>query len=124
MADVKCGRPSVNVASQEIEVSGTTGVAAENRPARFALASVSNPARGQAFFGLTLDRDGMVSIEAYSSDGRRVAELIKAWMPAGRHSLHWRGLDSSGNPAPPGVYFVRAKSAGRAVVARLVMLPR
>ena len=122
--DQKCGRQSLNVASQHIEVSSTTGITPEDRPVAFGLVPINNPSRGQAFFSLALERDGMVNIQAFGPDGRRVAELMNAWMPAGRHSLHWRGLDRSGRPAAPGVYIVRARSGGRVVMTRVVMLPR
>ena len=89
----------------------------------FGLAPLSNPSRGQVFFDLGLDRDGTVSVQAFSAAGRRVANLIDAWMPAGRHTLHWRGLDGSGRPVAPGVYLFRAKAGGRVVTTRVVLLP-
>jgi PKD domain-containing protein len=122
--DLKCGRQSFNVASQHIEVTSATGVAPPERPVAFGLAPISNPSRGQAFLVLALDRDGVVNIQAFGPDGRRVAKLMDSWMPAGRHSLHWRGLDHSGKPVPPGVYAVRAQSGDRVAVTRIVMLQR
>ena len=75
------------------------------------------------FIALGLDRDGPVKIQAFSVAGRRVADLLDAWMPAGRHTLHWRGLDLSGKPAPAGVYLVRAKAGDRIAVTRVTVLP-
>ena len=121
--DQKCGTQSLNVASTNIEVSsGTSGVPPAD-PVAFGLAPLSNPSRGQVFFDLGLDRDGTVSVQAFSAAGRRVANLIDAWMPAGRHTLHWRGLDGSGRPVAPGVYLFRAKAGGRVVTTRVVLLP-
>ena len=121
--DQKCGLQSLNVASTNIEVNATVGVGPADRPIHFGLAPLSNPSHGQAFIVLALDRDGPVKVQAFSPDGRRVADLLNAWIPAGKHTLHWRGLDRSGKPAPAGMYFLRAESQNRVVSTRVVLLP-
>ena len=122
--DSKCGRQSMNVAALNIQAAlGTTGVTPGDAPKAFRFAPMGNPARGQAFFTLELDRGGLVQIEAFGPDGRRVADLLDAWMPAGIHSLHWRGVDRSGKRTPAGVYIVRAKAGDRVAVVRVVLMP-
>ena len=120
--DQKCSQQSLNVASVDIQVSNTTAVGPVDLPKSFRLAPLGNPARGQMFFTLELNRAGPVNIQAFSADGRRVADLLDAWMPAGRHALHWRGLDRFGNTAPAGIYIVRAKAGDRVVVTRVLLL--
>ncbi len=117
------GLQSLNVASDNIQVTGSTADVPVEHPVSFGIAPLSNPSHGAVFLALGLDRDGPVSIQAFSPAGRRVADLLDAWMPAGRHTLHWRGLDRSGAPAPAGVYFVRAKAGGRIAVTRVVLVP-
>ncbi len=120
--DLKCDKQSLNVAAEHIQVTQSTGAELPDRPRKLALAPMNNPSRGQAFLALALDQDGPVIMQAFSADGRLVANLVNAWMPAGRHSLHWRGLDRSGKHVPAGVYLVRVKSGNRVVTTRLVML--
>jgi PKD repeat protein len=121
--DLKCGRQSLNVASRNIEVKQSTGVEPGIRPGAFALTAVGNPSHGQAFFALELDREGPVNIQAFNAAGRRIANLLDVSMPAGRHTLHWRGLDQSGRRVPAGVYIVRARSGDRVVSSRIVLIP-
>ena len=124
------GLQSLNIASVSIQVRhGQKGHGADQAtepgepPISFGLAPLGNPTHGQVFIALGLDRDGPVKIQAFSVAGRRVADLLDAWMPAGRHTLHWRGLDLSGKPAPAGVYLVRAKAGDRVAVTRVTVLP-
>ena len=90
--------------------------------ARFALLIPENPARGAMNFTLTLDREGPVSVTVFSTTGRRVADVVNAWMPAGKHTLRWAGHDQSGNEASAGMYFLRAMSGDRARVAQVSLL--
>jgi PKD domain-containing protein len=121
--DQKCGQPSLNIGSVSVNVSGTTAVTPEKPSGRLGIFPMSNPSHGQTSFSLFMDRDGMVNVQVFGLDGRRIANLISAWMPAGRHSLEWDGLDLSGNRAPASFYVVRARSDSRSVATRIVLLP-
>jgi hypothetical protein len=123
VTDQKCGQPSLNAGSVEIEVTGTTAVPREKLASRFQIFPMSNPARGRTLLSLELDREGIVSVEVFAADGRRVADVANAWMPVGRHSLQWSGADQSGRSAPPGMYLVRARSGGRFTSTRIALLP-
>ena len=119
-----CGTASANIASASIDVQhGVNGVADEERPRSFRISPAANPARGATAFTLEMMRDGIVNVQMFSADGRRVADVASAWMPAGRHSLRWGALDRSGRALPPGVYLVRAKWGSRVALSRLVLLP-
>lgn len=123
VVDQKCGTQSANIASRVISVQGATGVEDdENRPHAFRITPANNPTRGATSFALDMIRDGVVSVEMFSADGRRVAQVASSWLPAGRHTLPWRGLDRIGKPVPPGVYLVRAKWGGHQALSRLVMV--
>ncbi|HEY2954546.1 MAG TPA: PKD domain-containing protein [Candidatus Eisenbacteria bacterium] len=123
VTDQRCGQPSLNIGSVNIEVApATTAVVADTR-VDFRLVPLGNPSHGATRLSLALDRDGPVRVGVFSLDGRRVADLLDAWMPAGVHPLQWSGRDASGSPAPAGVYMVRARSGERIVVTRLVLMP-
>ena len=101
---------------------GVNGVADEERPRSFRISPAANPARGATAFALEMMRDGIVNVQMFSADGRRVADVASAWMPAGRHSLRWGALDRSGRALPPGVYLVRARHVTGSGTLRVVLL--
>jgi len=67
-----------------------------------------NPFNPRVTVGLTLSRDGWVSVAVHDLGGRRVASLGERWYPAGAHDLVWDGRDRQGRPAPSGTYLIRA----------------
>jgi hypothetical protein len=92
-------------------------------PSAFRFAPLGNPSRGQTAFTLELVRDGVVSIQIFAADGRRVADLLEAWMPAGTHTLNWGATDRGGRMVPAGVYLVRARSGDRVALSRVIRVP-
>jgi len=123
--DQKCDTPSLNVASVNIQVGGAAvaGAPPVKPPGAFRIAAVNNPSHGPTSFTLDVVRAGLVSVEMFGPDGRRVAELLHAWMPAGTHSLYWGTRDRAGRPIAAGVYLVRAKAGERIALSRVVFLP-
>lgn len=59
-------------------------------------------------------------IEVLDARGRRIRTLPAVGDPAGGEAF-WDGLDETGAPVPGGIYFVRARSGGRALSARVVV---
>ena len=41
---------------------------------------------------------------------------------AANQSVIWTGLDDSGNPAQPGIYFLRVESGSHSAVVRIALL--
>lgn len=62
---------------------------------------------GGARLTLHLPRDENVRAVVYDATGSRVQTLAEGPCGAGRHTLDWEGRDARGNPAAPGVYFLR-----------------
>jgi hypothetical protein len=99
---------------------GTTAVNEKAAvPLQFALhQNFPNPLRSAATFpalggrnsetmiSFDLPEAGQVEMNLYDINGRRVRQLLTAFMPAGRHRLLWNGQDDSGWPAHSGVYFL------------------
>jgi photosystem II stability/assembly factor-like uncharacterized protein len=81
---------------------------------RFALAG-RQPVREAARFHLDLPRASAVAIEVFDLAGRRAAERIEGFRPAGFHevTLDTRGL-------APGVYLARVTADGSSETARMV----
>jgi hypothetical protein len=92
-------------------------------PARFALHPVHpnpfNPATSIAFELATAAR---VQVCIYNLRGERVATLLDAVQPAGRHRLVWRGRDDRGDEVASGVYVVNVEASGERVSRRIVLV--
>jgi PKD repeat protein len=90
--------------------------------AQFALEITENPAVSSMGFTLALDRDGPVNVTVFSPTGRRIADVVNSWMPAGKHTVSWNGRDASGNQVAAGVYLLRATSGERYRMAQVALL--
>ncbi|MFN0150917.1 MAG: FlgD immunoglobulin-like domain containing protein [bacterium] len=67
--------------------------------------------------------DGYVEFGIFDTSGRRVRELIRGALPAGRYNLEWNGRDDAGEPAAAGHYFLRAQT-GASMTTRHITLVR
>ena len=81
-----------------------------------------NPFHGTLDLELRAGRSGPATVGVYDVGGHRVAKLFDGTLSAGRPRLRWDGLDATGNPAPPGVYLVRAKIGEDAATKRVCLL--
>jgi hypothetical protein len=63
-----------------------------------------------------------VLISVTNLEGRLVCVLFDGVKTAGRHSVEWDGLDSSGKPAGSGVYFCRMHSGSYFMIKKIVLL--
>ena len=79
-----------------------------------------NPARGGVSLQLRVPGPGWLTVEVLDLQGRRVALLEQGMAGPGMRRLGWDGRSAGGLAAPPGVYVVRARMAGRRAQARLV----
>lgn len=89
-------------------------------PASLDLRVYPNPAQLTAM-GVSLrlagNADGYAG-EIYDLTGRR----LKRFSIPANGRVFWDGLDDDGRVVPPGVYFVRARAAGREATARIALL--
>jgi hypothetical protein len=99
-----------NTVSVLLSVSGVTlDVPGTDRPV---VRSQLDPARPSPFQSSTsisfnLPAVSRVKLEILDIEGRRVATLVDASLPAGRHVAEWTGCDDHGRIAGAGVYFAR-----------------
>ncbi len=80
-----------------------------------------NPAPDEARWLYGLPVPGSLSVGIYDISGRLVRELSTGLKPAGSGQLVWDLADASGRRVAAGLYLVRARSAGRDWVQRLVV---
>jgi len=83
---------------------------------------LANPARGYLSVQVNLKTDTAVRLEVLDLAGRRVAVPMNGFMPAGSHTLTWRGESETGLTAPSGVYVIRLTSGGRSRATKAVWL--
>lgn len=65
---------------------------------------------------------GHVSLAVYDVRGRKVKALANGHLPAGRHSLIWKGTDDTGRRVSAGVYYVRLETASIRETYRVTVL--
>lgn len=80
-----------------------------------------NPFNPQTTVSFSLEEAGLVSLEVYGVDGRRVRVLLNDLRPAGAFTATWDGRDDAGRPLASGAWFVRMR-AGQAVDTEKVTL--
>jgi hypothetical protein len=94
---------------------GTAGALALSAPR-------PNPFPNETRFSLTLAGDAPADVSIYDVDGRRVASLYHGDLRAGTHEFTWQGRSADGSSMQSGVYFVRARVAGKILTRRAVLL--
>jgi hypothetical protein len=65
---------------------------------------------------------GMVSLDLYDLQGRRVRTLLHAVRPAGDHQEIWDGRDDQGHLLPSSLYFARLKADKRHETLKLMLV--
>ena len=68
-----------------------------------------------------LPRAGTASLQVFDLRGRLVSTLHEGELPAGRHSVVWRGDGQGGRPAATGIYFVRLHDGQQSRTAKAVL---
>ena len=63
-----------------------------------------------------------VRLVIYGLDGRRVAQLLKAPLPAGRHQVTWRGRDDQGQIVATGLYLYRVEAGAWSATGKLSLV--
>src|SRR5206468_4611188 len=115
------GRPDLvtanasNTVSVLMNIHENVSVDPKLIPARFALAPPRpNPFGSLATFDISVPSSGLVRIEIYDVNGRRMGTLQNGVLEPGRYTRTWNGTTASGSPARTGVYLVRLTAPGMA----------
>lgn len=102
---------------------GGTPVTPETAPTATALLGIHpNPFNPSTTIHFALAAAGPVRLSIHSLDGRRVADLVRADLPAGVHQAIWHGRDAEGRTVASGTYFCRLQTHSGADSRRLTIV--
>ena len=79
-----------------------------------------NPFRAATRIGYATQRAAHVTLTVHDVAGRLVRVLVDGRVDAGAHAEAWDGLDTRGDPAGNGVYFVRLRTADGVRIRRMI----
>jgi len=100
-----------------------TGTGISPAPSRLLELTVTpNPFVSAASISFELSEPGFTSVAIYDLAGRIVCVLAEDGMPAGKHSVQWNGVNDSGVPVSPGLYFCGIRSGGTFETASICLL--
>jgi hypothetical protein len=95
----------------------------DRRPALLQLGPAQpNPFISTTTIQFSLTTPSRVKLEILDIEGRRVATLIDASLPAGHHAVAWTGRDDHGSIVCAAVYFARLVSPSGTLAGRVVRL--
>ncbi len=86
------------------------------------LQNAPNPFTSLTTIGYDVPGEARVTIDVYNVLGQRVARLVNAREPGGRHTIDWNGTDANGRPVSSGIYFYRIEWSGQALSRKMILL--
>jgi hypothetical protein len=81
-----------------------------------------NPFSTMTVICFDLPENTNARIRIYDTHGRLIRRLTDSSYEAGRHTVTWRGEDDRGDPAAPGVYFVRMEAGAFEDMKKVMLL--
>jgi hypothetical protein len=88
--------------------------------ARRTIVSLPSPFVSQASLTFRLDGTGPAHLSIFDASGRIISGPFVVFLSAGRGSMVWTGLDNTGKPVSPGIYFATAVSRVSTACGRIV----
>ena len=81
-----------------------------------------NPFNPRTEIAVDVFRGEEMTLEIYNVLGQRVRTLHRGFLPAGRHTFVWEGMDESGRSAPSGIYVYQLTSATRLQSHKMILM--
>ena len=103
-------------------LQATADPGADPGPAR-GLEMLPNPFARSTTLRFELPAAGLVRLEVFDAQGRRVATLADRYFLAGAHAILWDHGTAEGSPVPPGVYLCRLTAGSFRDQKQVVLLP-
>ena len=119
LADVTGAAPGPRNSASPINICAFWAGVGDTPVTEFSLGRPApNPVNGMLHVPFALPRRAEVRLDVIDIQGRVVARLAEGIFPAGQHEVTWTGALKAGM-ARSGVYFVRLKVPGQALVRRV-----
>jgi FlgD Ig-like domain len=81
-----------------------------------------NPFNPATMIKFGLHEDQFVKIDIYNLKGQKIKQLINEQLPAGQHSVVWKGTDDSGKAVSSGVYLYKMHSGNYTKTRKMILL--
>lgn len=85
------------------------------------LRNYPNPFKNETTISFNIVEDGIVKIDVYDIQGRKVANLLNKELYVGEHNINWNGCNQEGIRLPEAYYFVKLV-AGSSIKTKKVLL--
>ena len=89
---------------------------------RTSLNSYPNPFNPSTRIAFRLEKAGPVRLRVYGLDGRVVADLVDAILPAGDHGMEWTARGTDSRILASGTYVIRLETADGQLNNRVTLL--
>jgi hypothetical protein len=99
--------------NSDIPVSDYTTAMKQNYP---------NPFNPDTRIDFSLKEDASVVLEVFNIKGQRVTTLVNEDLPAGNHSVVWRGTNSENRSVASGIYFYRLVSPEKTITKKMLLV--
>ena len=104
-------------------LSDCTGVGSvDSAPRIHTLQNRPNPFNPETTISFRLEGRGHARLAVYDTAGREVVRLVDERLPAGDHSVIWRGAGRNGSPLSSGIYLVRLETEERTETRKAVLV--
>ncbi len=115
--------PDGEVEDYQVRIDDDLSRTPDVTPQRFGLRqNVPNPFNPLTTIFFDLPEARHVTLTVYAVDGRKVATLVDAALPAGTHSTQWNGRDGTGQPVASGTYFYRLEAGDVHLTERMQLV--
>jgi hypothetical protein len=95
----------------------------ESKPACFKLErNYPNPFNPETVIKFSLAQDSPVTLKVYNILGQVVTTLVDEVLPAGDHSVVWKGKNGQGRDVASGVFFYRIKAGDFESIQKMTLL--
>jgi hypothetical protein len=106
-----------------ITVFGPTAAGELPPASSFGFVSVApNPWKARTTIRFAVPSTAGVRLGVYDVAGRKVRDLLRTSLTAGRHEVVWDGGNGTGERVAPGVYFLRLEASGQVSTRSLVLI--
>lgn len=81
-----------------------------------------NPFNPTTTISFNMAKAEPISLAIYNLKGQKVTQLVQDTRAMGKHSIVWKGTDSSGNSVASGIYYVKLETPSKSETRKLTLI--